>query len=193
MMQTLLVTILAVACLLCAFGLYGAILMSARVDAVADTPALAHGGTPPGIRVEPQLSIVLPDDELHHWGEVYTANPQLRRAGVLFSTFVRHPEQILQAIALRSPSLDAEPEPDAVVDDISVIPARDAFGLDSTTCDDIHPARLVAEAETQLARDAFGPRLRYRDGAYVEPLHHHRVNGHAGTRQHRPWRLTGAR
>ncbi len=205
MMPTLLITILAIACILIVFALYGALMMGGTAD---DHAALSFGRVgvscvdaalvfaPHFVRIEPDTAPVVSDEALHHWGEVYTANPQISRRGVRFDSFIRAPETLLQAVAYEPRaeiSEDDAIEPASCAEDDPPIPARDAFALDTTTCDDIHPARLAAEAETQLARDAFGARLRYRDGAYVEPLHHRRLHPHPETRPHRPWRLTGAR
>lgn len=41
---------------------------------------------------------IYPDEYLNYWGEAYLANPEIRERGVLFITFLQHPDAILRAV-----------------------------------------------------------------------------------------------
>jgi hypothetical protein len=41
-----------------------------------------------------------PDEYIEHWGNVFLANPIVRRRGVLFTAFLVAPEEILAAVAM---------------------------------------------------------------------------------------------
>lgn len=43
--------------------------------------------------------VILPDEQLDHWGEVYLATPRLAARGVLFESFLAAPQEILAALA----------------------------------------------------------------------------------------------
>lgn len=55
--------------------------------------------------------LIMSDERLHHLGEVYLANPQIRRRGVLFETFLRFPDEIIRAVVYGCAGERADDEP----------------------------------------------------------------------------------
>jgi len=99
-----------------------------------------------------------PDDYLHHWGEVYLANPVLRSRGILFATFLAYPEELMTAVVYGG------------------LPKAWNQGLHA---DDRPGHRLGTEAEIDaqiaiLERMLARRRMHVSNGTCVEPLHHHR-------------------
>lgn len=107
-----------------------------------------------------QLDGVYPDEFIEFWGEIYTANPFLYRAGLAFEDFLRDPhglfrEALYAPIAARSPGLLAAQR---------AVQRR----LDAA----------AASEQLELAMDAVIVELaraggHCEDGRWIEPLHHH--------------------
>lgn len=92
-----------------------------------------------------------PDEYLHHWGEVYLANPVLRSRGILFATFLAYPEELMQAVVYDG------------------LPKGWNSGLRMKADQEAEIDAQIAILERMLARR----RMRVSNGACVEPLHHH--------------------
>lgn len=97
---------------------------------------------------------VVPDALLHHWGEVYLANPVIRARGILFETFLRHPREILQAIAFEQLPLP-----------VGLSPRQAAARSRIAACQRPLP---MPYPDTVVTLDVHS-----RGDRYIEPLHHH--------------------
>lgn len=115
-----------------------------HLNAVATTVAIERDNAP-----------IVSDTELHHWGEVYLANAQLRARGILFETFLRFPSLLLALVVFE----DTESAP-------RTAPIEPAVAFDIE--------REVRAMEEALDVDDRDTHLHCRGGALVEPLHHHR-------------------
>ncbi len=143
------------------------------------------------------------DDYIHHWGEVFTANRIYRRFRVRFDTFLEAPEAILEATVLRAP-LPPEQEPgcrellpaQARVQALLDAEALAAPGLGSRSGgagtgaaaapDMVEPGaaadsrtgpaanRVAAEELEEMIEQELASMCRLANGAWLEPLRHHR-------------------
>lgn len=107
------------------------------------------------------LDGVYPDEFIEFWGEIYTANPFLARAGLAFEDFLRDPhglfrEALYAPIAARSPGLLAAQR--------AVQRRLDA----AAACEQLE---LAMEAVIVELAHAGG---HCEGGRWIEPLHHHR-------------------
>lgn len=98
------------------------------------------------------------DEELDYWAEIYTRN-NLHGYGILFSVFIEAPLEILEGLRQREAARfaelrEAEPPLPAQARVQRRLDLQSGIGL----------------LEEELESD---PRVTYRNGAYVEPLHHH--------------------
>lgn len=102
------------------------------------------------------------DAYIDYWGEIYLANPIIRERGVLFGTFLMFPAEILHAIVMQSIEVDLAP---------GLLAQQRAV------------QRRIDEAlrggQLSLALDAVIVALEHKgarvsDGAWIEPLRHHR-------------------
>ena len=106
------------------------------------------------------LDGIYPDEYIEFWGEIFTANPFLSRAGLAFKDFLRDPhvlfrEALYAPIAARSPGLLAAQR---------AVQRR----LDAA----------AASEQLELAMDAVIVELAHagghcENGRWIEPLHHH--------------------
>ncbi len=112
---------------------------------------------------------VYPDTWIHHWGEVYLANPRLKERGILFATFLAYPEAILRAVVYAD-----DPDAEAAVLEHQ---ARVRAALDH----ELEVDRQIAALEQLLQLK----RMRVADGRAIEPLHHRAHPRHAKARQER--------
>jgi len=102
------------------------------------------------------------DDYIHHWGEVFTANRIYRRFRVRFDTFLEAPEAILEATVLRAP---LPPEQESGCRELLPAQARVQALLD---------AEALAEELDELVEQELASMCRLANGAWLEPLRHHR-------------------
>lgn len=102
---------------------------------------------------------VYSDEYLEHWGRFYLANPPLRRAGVLFATFLEAPGEILFALAHQAQCQAAARQPQLLPAQREV-QRREDFRLPSPRIE-----RAIAQLEREGASCA--------NGRMVEKLKHH--------------------
>ena len=112
-----------------------------------------------------------PDEFIEFWGEIFTANPFLYRAGLTFEDFLRDPRGLFRdalyaPIAARSPGLLAAQR--------AVQRRLDAH---------------AASGQLELALDAVIVALEHKgarvsNGAWIEPLRHHRYPSNVRRTQH---------
>lgn len=100
-----------------------------------------------------------PDAYIEYWGRVYLNNAGLRTQGVLFSTFLAYPDEIMRAFAF-----DVVPRTQALFP----AQARMARLMEGGEREAEIDAQIKA-LERMLARK----HMRVSNGACVEPMHHH--------------------
>ncbi len=90
-----------------------------------------------------------PDEYIHYWGGIYIALPAILHRGILFDTFLLHPQEIINQVCSEACSED---------DVLPLLPIQQAV---------MHE---LAEAE----HDALIPATaQHRDGAFIERMKHH--------------------
>lgn len=150
------------------------------------------------IDIAPDRAPLVSDDELHHWGEFYRANPFIARAGVLFETFLRDPHGV-QAALLWPAVIDQTQRLQAALDDCT----EQAHACCAEVCafveavvDAHRDARDLVRGDSRvqrLLRDVERlPELHGCNGALVQPIHSPAINRRPG-RKHNPKTLEVSR
>lgn len=107
------------------------------------------------------------EDDYDRWAAIFQANRLHERFGITFAAFIDRPHAYLAAYIFLAP----RPEPDGYYD---LLPEQRAVQRAIDEQCDTEVALLQVLTESVLASlepDLRG--LRFRNGALVEPLHHH--------------------
>ncbi|MBW8034192.1 MAG: hypothetical protein FVQ79_00560 [Planctomycetes bacterium] len=102
------------------------------------------------------------DDYIHECGEIFTAN-NLHARGILFEKFLQYPQEILNAVIFKPPG------PEKADDGFQpLLPGQRLIRIRTDNRE-----RLRLERE-QIERDLQpGDNCVFKNGSYVERLHHH--------------------
>lgn len=117
---------------------------------------------------------VYSDEHIERCAVLYRDNPQIRARGVLFATFLAHPEAIMRAVIGES----ALPLPE----DAEYYPLLPAQSRVQSRLDDEELAHQVRAQIRDLERLLDGRRMRVSNGAAIEPMHHKCWPRHRGDR-----------
>lgn len=99
------------------------------------------------------------DEELDRWGEIYTAN-RLHARGILFETFLRHPQEILAAVVGWVQHIE-EDQPSLLPSQRQVVDRLDREELDE---------ELAARSEHALLKHDYRV-IEMHGNQYVQPMH----------------------
>lgn len=150
------------------------------------------------IEIAPEHAPLVSDHELHHWGEMYQANPRIGQAGVRFETFLRDPHGVLAAL-LWPEIIDQTQRLQAALDDCT----EQARACCAEVCayvvavvDARHEARDLVRGDSRVQRLLRAverlPELHGCNGALVQPIHCPSANRRPG-RKHLPQTLEASR
>lgn len=108
--------------------------------------------------------LIMPDEVLEFWGEVYIANPVMAQIGISFEAFLAQPARILPAASFTAVILLTE-----YFDRLPLLPAQRAVRdrLEAADAGQMELALGASEARLKAASPTV------RGGALVEKLRHH--------------------